>query len=226
MKLSLCLTTYNRYEMLLEAFSQVIDHERLDEIIIVDDCSHPRYFNKIRDLPRFNPKIKVFRQLENRGMSRNKADAISYASNEWVIIFDSDNIMKPDYLEAIPLDLVSNTIYCPCFASPNFDYRSLSRQVINRHNINIEDNTTNMLMNTCNYVVPKDQYLEVYEENQEMRATDTIWFNYLWLKANNDFFVMPGCEYDHRVHEGSGFLQEAEYNMRQAEKIRQLIRKL
>src|ERR1051325_1420638 len=99
MNLSLCITTYNRLELLKESYAQVIDDPRISEIIIVDDCStEPGIKEKVNSLA--GGKVKVFHQAQNRGMSRNKADAISYASNEWCIIFDSDNVIGPDYLDA------------------------------------------------------------------------------------------------------------------------------
>lgn len=229
MNISLCITTYNRYELLLESFSKVIDNPRITEIIIVDDCSEEKYWKKIKDLPKFNPKIKVFRQVANRGMSRNKADAIAYAENQWCIIFDSDNVIDDRYIDAIPEKLLPYVIYCPAFAEPTFDYRKWESMSLGRHNapfhIKYDDNF-NMLMNTCNYLVNKTEYLKLYEENASMKGTDTIWFNYLWIKAGSYFSVLPGCHYYHRVHEGSGFMQDVNYNMTQAEYVRKLISQL
>lgn len=228
MNLSLCITVYNRYELLLESFSQVLTNDRITEIVIVDDCSEEKYWKQISQLPKYNDKIKVFRQLQNRGMSRNKADAISYASNEWCILFDSDNVIDSRYIDAIPLHLKPDTIYCPTFAWPSFDYQVYGGRSYGKTEarINILQDAFNLAMNTCNYVVNREAYLSVYKENPAMKGTDTLWFNWLWLQSNGFFNFMPDCTYFHRVHDGSGFMQDVKYNMQQGAILRKLISEL
>lgn len=247
MKLSLCITTYNRYELLKESYAQVIDDPRISEIIIVDDCSsEPGIKEKVNSLA--GGKVKVFHQAQNRGMSRNKADAISYASNEWCIIFDSDNVIGPDYLDAFDSFAIDgdglNTfkriadikrfIFCPEFAKPEFDYREFkcgNGSCGIRSGIygapecafEIRNDSFNCLMNTCNYIVNRDFYLKTYEFNQSHVASDTIWHNYNHLKAGGLFVVLPGMQYYHRVHKGSGFLQGVGHNMRMQAEVRKMI---
>jgi glycosyltransferase involved in cell wall biosynthesis len=251
MKLSLCITTYNRFELLKESYAQVIDDPRISEIIIVDDCStEPGIKERVNGLA--GGKVKVYHQGQNRGMSRNKADAISYASNEWCIIFDSDNVIGKDYLDAfynlfIEGDLdkgmwntlapISKFIFCPDFAKPEFDYREFK---IGNGGIGIrtgiyakresaheiKNDRYNCLMNTCNYIVHRDNYLATYSFNPDHIASDTIWFNYNHLKNGGLFCVVPGMQYYHRVHKGSGFLQGVDHNMRMQAEVRKMIMEL
>lgn len=228
MKLTLAITTHNRYEMLLESFSGVIDDPRIDEILIMDDCSDEVYWNKIKELPKFNQKIKVVRQAQNRGMSVNKRDAVFHSRNEWVILFDSDNIIGRDYLDALSgVMWFSDIIYCPSFAKPQFDYRKYELLTFDKyHKPDLSDPMLNCLFNTCNYVVSREKYLETWQENNQVGCADTIWFNYLWLKSGYKFHVVPNMHYHHRVHPGSGFLQDVDYNMKKAEEIKKLIMEL
>lgn len=229
MKLTLALTVWNRYEMLLESFAQVIDDDRIDEILIMDDCSSIEYWNKIKELPKFNPKIKVVRQLTNQGMSRNKRDAIFNSKNEWVLLGDSDNIFGKDYLDALDKHILSdrqaNIIFAPGFAKPNFDYRKYKNHFLKAKEIKIFIHQPEMscFLNTCNYVVNRERYLKVWEENRQVISSDTIWFNYLWLKSGGCFIVSEDMQYNHRVHNGSAFLQDVDYNMKKAEEIKKLI---
>ncbi len=232
MKLSLCITTYNRSDLTFQAFKKVLDDDRISEIIIVDDCSEDSHFQLLK-AKCFHPKITLHRNVVNLGMSRNKAKAISLANNEWCIIFDSDNVIDPvDYVDAFykftagrPFFL---SIYCPDFAKPNFNYQKYSGQLFDQHSAKklVSDNVGNMLMNTCNYIVHRDLYRDAYRFNPDHKGSDTVWFNYTWLKTGGMFQVVPGMQYNHLVHDQSGFMQDANYNMAQAEKVRKLIMQL
>lgn len=230
MKLSLCITTYNRFDFLKDSYAQVIDDPRISEIIIVDDCStEPGIKEKVNSLA--GGKVKVFHQVENRGMSRNKCDAIAYASNPWAIIFDSDNIIGPDYLNAFWKEFDKaepggwSVIFCPDFARPTFDYRAYSNLLIGKSNAKkyIIQDDFNCLMNTANYVVNRDYYLKTYQYNPQHIASDTIWHNYNHLKAGGVFSVVTGMQYEHRVHSGSGFLHGVDHNMRMQAQVRKMI---
>lgn len=230
MKLSLAITTYMRYEMTVESFAQVIDDPRIDDILILDDASTDGSYEKLKKHLEGNEKVRVIRQAQNRNMSLNKRDAIALSKNDWVIIFDSDNIISPKYLDAFygqierdgrPLDFC---IYIPDFAKPQFDYRKFAGMtygVMKRPPVH--DSMGNCMMNTANYIVNRQEYVKHYQYNAEHICSDTIWFNYNWWKAGNTFYVVPGMEYEHRVHPGSGFLQDAAYNMRKAEEVKKLI---
>lgn len=228
MNLTFAVTVFNRYEFLLESFAGIINDDRIDEILVMDDCSEDKYWKKIQQLPKFNPKIKVVRQTQNRGMSENKRDAVFNSKNQWVILADSDNVFKSNYIDAFLKlhKLAPHVIYCPSFAAPNFDYRKYQGNIYFKSSsfqLLLQETEFSCLMNTCNYIVNKDAYLSVWQHNKEMIASDTIWFNYLWLKAGNAFFVVPEMEYQHRVHKGSGFLEQMEYNMAKADEVKKLI---
>lgn len=221
-KLSLALTTYNRYQSTVQAISQVLNDPRITDIVILDDCSTDGSYELLGEYYAGTLKVRVLQQPKNVGMSLNKRDAIYYANNDWVIIFDSDNIIGPEYIDAFykraaALSHSSKTIYCPDFAKPNFNYHAFASYYVSvsldNHSSVIQTSMGNCLFNTCNYVVNRHQYLACYSHNPAHYASDTIWFNYLWLKAGNSFFVVPGMEYEHKVHADSGFMKHVEYNM-------------
>lgn len=251
MNLSLCITTYNRYELTVESFNKVINDPRINDIVILDDASTDFSAAKLGRHFQSYPNIRVIKQACNRGMSQNKRDAIAYARNEWVIIFDSDNIIGPDYLDAFGdytgyfdgkltstrLNDIEKFIFCPDFAQPNFDYREFNSNaqgntfrsgIYHAHDCaeRITNNNFNCLMNTCNYIVNRNFYLQVYQHNPEHVASDTIWHAYNHLKAGGVFCMVPGMQYFHRVHDNSGFKQGIEYNMAKAEEVRRLIQQL
>jgi hypothetical protein len=61
------------------------------------------------------------------------------------------------------------------------------------------------MLNAMNFFVNRDEYLRVFDTTKEEPWTaDSIYFNYLWLKAGNKIYVTPGMQYDHRVNDHAG----------------------
>jgi len=65
--LSLCITNHNRDLMLFESFEQVLDDDRVSEIVIVDDKSKSIHWEKVRSYCKDKPKIKLFQNRNNLG---------------------------------------------------------------------------------------------------------------------------------------------------------------
>jgi len=218
MKLSICIPTYERYEMLFQSFEQVYDDPRIDEIVIVDDCSTDEIFEKIRKRSFELPKIKLYRNANNRDCYYNKYTALSFASNDWCILLDSDNIIDKTYLDALGfLDLRAfvddvyaldkSVAYMPSFARPLFDYTHMAGWLITKENVasmmNIKMFDT--MLNCMNYVVNRHEYIRVWQSDINPHTADSILQNYNWFAAGNSMLVVPHMQYFHRVHEGSHY---------------------
>lgn len=198
--------------MLFESFAQVIDDDRISEIVIVDDYSEYLTYEEIVIKFEHNPKVKVFRNERNLDCYRNKREAVSRAMNEWVILLDSDNVITPDYLDALPtywLDAyASKTIFQPSFAMPHFDFRRAEGKSIIKANVNafLSDGPYfETMLNAMNFVVNRDEYLRVWDGLVDPVTSDSLYFNYKWLEAGNSIYVVPGMHYQHRVHDGSHY---------------------
>ncbi len=234
-KITLAITNYQRTDLLLKSFAKVLNDERISEIVISDDCSltgnREMAIKMIRDYCGDCPKINFYINPQNLGMSRNKAKAVELASNDYCIIFDSDNVMETPYLDALyAAKWEPDTILMPSYAKPRFNYRNFSNLTFKRGNVKrylkpqyFHHEMFNCLLNTGNYFVHRKTYLEVYEYNPAIKGVDAIWFNYLWLKAGKSFHVVPGMEYDHLVWDGSGWLKDADENLKKGEEIKKLI---
>jgi glycosyltransferase involved in cell wall biosynthesis len=225
MNLSLCITTFNRFTYLRESFAQVINHPRITEIILMDDCSDLEIFKQVEALKALSPKIKVYRQARNRGMAYNKYSAVGYASNDFCILFDSDNTLTNEYVDKIPETMRDETIYCPDWAMPQFDYRKFAGMTYGKRALSnfINKPMFEQHLNTCNYVVPAERYCQVFQEDATVKETDTVHFAYLWLKAGFKFHVVAGMRYSHLVHAESGWLKNADYNIRKGHETLKLI---
>lgn len=204
--ISLCLTNYNRTDLLYDSFHQVIDDPRISEIIISDDCSQIELYNTVTWQFKSSPKVKIHRNEKNLDCYLNKKAAIELASNDWVIIFDSDNLLTKEYINRIETlitaGLNDKTIYQPEFAKPHFNFTHLSGKLLNSGNISgwMDMGNTSTMLNAMNYFVNRSEYLRVFDSSIDPVTSDSIYQNYNWLAAGNSIYVVPGLEYDHRVH--------------------------
>src|SRR5688500_10472302 len=98
-KISLCITNFDRFAMTLDSFREVVDDQRINEIVISDDRSQGVIYYGLESYVKRWDKVKIWRNEKNLGCYRNKREAISKSSNEFVIIFDSDNILTTEYLD-------------------------------------------------------------------------------------------------------------------------------
>lgn len=207
-KVSICIPTYNRFEMTMEAIQHVYHDERVGEVIIVDDCSNMDVYMKLVMAADAAPKIKLFRNEKNLDCYLNKREAVSFASNDFVCLWDSDNIFTTEYLDRIySYDWSPGVIFQPSFASPHFDYTRYERLVITKNNVAsyMQKPLFPTLLNTCNFFVNRDEYLSVFDDKVEPVTSDSIYFNYCWIAAGNSIFVVPNLSYTHRVHSQSHY---------------------
>lgn len=212
MQISLCLTNYNRFALLLKSFEQVLNDDRISEIIISDDNSEQMLFEQLRLAVLPYPKIKLHRNIRRLGVYANKHKSVAHATNEWVIIFDSDNVISKEYIDKLyDVKWNSKTILAPDFAEPSFDYRKFASTTYNKLNVGryATQPKFDALLNTMNYFINRDAYLSVYQSKPDINGADSIYFNYLWLLSGNDIHVLRGLRYFHRVHDDSYYISVA-----------------
>lgn len=233
-KISLCITNYNRSSYLFKSFEQVIEDERIHEVVVVDDCSEIGIYKTVEEMCKYHPKIKLFRNQSNAGVYKNKKIAVSLAESEYCIVFDSDNIISSDYLDKVySVAWEPKTIFAPDFAEPVFDYRKYSSLTLNRTNAGryAFQPQFDCLLNTMNYFVHRDTYLQVWKPKRDIKGADSIWFNYLWLSAGNEIHVLQGLRYYHRTdhngqEHGSNFLNHARESTPVCKEIERMIQSM
>ena len=204
-KISLCVPTWNRFEFTIKCFEQVLHDERIKEIVISDDNSTDGSYEALCEYYLSNDKVFVFQNYDRLKVHGNKMRSIVNASSDWCILFDSDNIITPAYLDKIyEQNWHNDTILQPSFAKPHFDYRSLVG-LYNAENTkhHIHRPLFDCMLNTQNFFVNRHFYLKVWEEQLDINGADSIFFNYLWLKNGGKINLVEGLEYEHIVHKGS-----------------------
>jgi glycosyltransferase involved in cell wall biosynthesis len=228
-KISLCLTNFNRHDSLIQSFEQVINDERIGEIIISDDCSDRPIYDSLLEIYGSHKKVKLHRNDVNIGMSLNKAKSVGLSTYDWCILLDSDNVIDSHYIDCLyelP-EWEESTIYQPIFAYPNFNFNDYSGMTvdknINKEILKSEPPMYMCFLNACNYFVNKKTYLSTYEHNPTVKEVDTMWHNYNHFKNEGKFYFVPKMQYIHTVHDGSGWLQNASENMKKSEEIKKMM---
>lgn len=208
--ITLCLTHYNRFEMLCEAISQVKDDKRIDQIVISDDCSTDGSYEKLVDTFGYQLKFRIYRNKHNLDCYANKYAAVEKAvPGSWVILLDSDNTISKNYIDTIvnQKPWFKCTAFLPVFAQPHFDYRAFSGVHIDKKNVAryMDKPSFSTALNTANHFFNRDEYLRVFDGSVDPNTNDSLYQNYRWLEKGNSLFFVPGLQYFHRVHPGSHF---------------------
>lgn len=233
--ISLAITTYHRcYDDIVNSFIAAVDEPGIiNEIIIVDDHSPMHVYADICSGIRNSGaakkvNIQLHRNDINLGMAANKIKAIKLCKNDHVIIFDSDNTITKEYIHACTdyAHKENSTIYCPGFARPHFDYRHFDEITYLNVASLVNQPKFDCLINTCNYMVPRHEFTKICYPEARIDAADSAMFFYQWLKAGNKFKVIHEMQYEHKVHDGSGFLSNVHKNMDDVRKIIEKIKNL
>lgn len=208
-KITLAITTFNRYKETLESFVQVANDDRISEIVIVDDASDIAIYKQLERAVSFSPKVSLYRNEVNLDCYQNKRQAVSLATNEWVIIFDSDNQITTDYIDKLySISKWDNkTAYMPSWAQPLFDYRPYQGLTLSSKNIAawIDKPMLETCCNCMNYFVNRYEYLEVWKGDINPHTYDSLYQNYNWFAAGNKMYIVPDMFYTHVVHNQSHY---------------------
>jgi glycosyltransferase involved in cell wall biosynthesis len=207
-QLTIAIPNYNRTDLLLESFMQVYDDPRVKEIVISDDHSDIAMYNQLVELFEMMPKVRMKRNEKNVDCYANKMEAVKMAETEYVILFDSDNVLTKWYLNKIyEYEWKPQVILTPSFAEPHFDFRAYEGTMLCKVNIAsfIDKPMLEVCLNACNYFVCRDSYLQIWDPSQNPVTSDSILMATLWMKNNWMIYIVPGLTYHHRVHNGSHY---------------------
>lgn len=235
MQVSLALTHYNRFDLLLWCIEQVKDDPRIGEIVISDDCSTDGSYELLQKRFQQDHKVKLFQNETNLDCYANKRAAVERCSNEWVILFDSDNVLGKDYLDQLYSieKWDSNVVYCPDYAMPHFNYTPWVG-TIRKENVAswmampTPRGTSSFCtaLNTANYFVSRADYLSVWDGSVNPHTADSIFQIYNWLRSGRSVQIVPWLRYFHRVHDGSHYKQNHKKTGSFAQEVEQKLRQL
>lgn len=227
-QISLCIPTYERPEMTVNAFKMVHDRPEIAEVIIVDDASCEDTYKTLELMCQFYPKVVLLRNQNNLDCFLNKRKTISFSSTDYAILLDSDNEIDNDYIDKIyEQQWEPKTFLMPSFAYPNFCYEEFEGLTVTKENVAAFMNRPlfRVMLNCANYFVHCETYLDAADISHNPNTADSIYVNYNHLRNGGKIKVVPGMSYNHLVHPNShyatrnhltgDFLNKIENNLRE-----------
>ncbi len=94
------MPNYNKEEFIAESVNSIFRQTNPNwELIIVDDCSTDNSIKIVSSMSSTNDKVKLIINSENRGANYCRNIGIKNSSFDWVMFFDSDDILSKDCLK-------------------------------------------------------------------------------------------------------------------------------
>jgi glycosyltransferase involved in cell wall biosynthesis len=126
-KISICIPTYNRIQLLSEAIASVLNQtETRFELIICDDGSTDGTADRMAELLALgDARIHYIRHAQNIGKSNNMRSGFEAASGDYFIKFDDDDRLTPAFLA---------TAVAILEAHPEVDFVGTDHWIIDIHN--------------------------------------------------------------------------------------------
>lgn len=110
-KFSILVAHYNNYNYFTECYDSILKQTYQEyEIVLVDDCSTDDSYQKIIELTKDNPKVKIFRNEGNSGVGLTKKRCIDLASGEICGFVDPDDTLTENALQVIVENYTENNI--------------------------------------------------------------------------------------------------------------------
>lgn len=197
---SLGITTHNRIVEVVRLITSVYYLPEIAEIVIVDDCSDD--YEKLLNYTHFK-KVKLYRNERNLGCYLNKLEVIKKCTQPHILLIDSDNVIDKHYVKKCIENIDGKSIIAPSKALPNFDYTSLigtlDKSILNQARTN---STVDCLLNTCNYCLPREEFLEFMKKldtETNWKGVDSMYMSVEWLKSGRKIKVIEGMEYQHDI---------------------------
>lgn len=127
---SVAMATYNGEKYIKEQLDSILHQtQKVDEIIICDDCSRDRTIEIIKECKQNNTHIKLYQNKANLGYKENFKKAMSLCEGDFVFLCDQDDIWKKDKVELM-LEKMNKNSQIKVLAS-SFSYINQNSQLIN-----------------------------------------------------------------------------------------------
>lgn len=109
MTTSVLIAHFNNHIFFKDCYLSLLQQTYGDfEIVILDDCSNMESFKAIVELTENNPKVRIFRNSQNRGVGYTKKKLLELAHGEFLAFIDPDDAITANALQSCVKNLQEN----------------------------------------------------------------------------------------------------------------------
>lgn len=131
---TVCITTYNRSNLLPSTLDSVLEQTYKDlEIIIVDDCSNDNTEEVVNKYKQADSRIRYIKHNTNKGLAAARNTAIFNAKGKYFTFCDDDDVWKENFVEElVKLAETYNEKFCFCCGNIYLDTNKNEIEIIPR----------------------------------------------------------------------------------------------
>ena len=98
-EVSVLVPVYNVEQYLAECLDSILEQPGVDlEVVCIDDCGTDNSIEILKEYQARDSRIRLVSHTENRGLSAARNTGIENAKGEYILLLDSDDLLKPDCL--------------------------------------------------------------------------------------------------------------------------------
>ncbi|HIX81929.1 MAG TPA: glycosyltransferase [Candidatus Erysipelatoclostridium merdavium] len=203
-KISVAMATFNGQDYIKDQLNSIISQDKkVDEIIIVDDCSSDDTVKISKEILK-NSKIdyKVIINSENKGVFYTFYQAIKYCTGELVFLSDQDDVWKKNKVKKILQKFKDDSEICLVFSNSLIFEKKIKKNnelmfnLLNfdakpdRYNENLMNELIERPVVTGMTIALKRELLPNYEKIDFMLHDEWLVWNYL-VKGKVDWINEP-----------------------------------
>lgn len=137
-KLSFCIATRNRAELIRETLTNILSQATPEcEIVVVDGASTDDTEDVVKGFVESHENVRYFKQEKNGGVDQDFDRAVEFARGEYCWLMPDDDLLKPDAVRLV-LDALMRDYSLIVMDTDHFDAKNLN--IINSTMLKTKDN--------------------------------------------------------------------------------------
>lgn len=186
---SIITSYYNSDKYLLQTINCVLNQtfQSWEWIIVDDGSTDKKAVEYLEEVKKIDSRIRIYHK-KNEGLAKGRDYAIKYATTQYILPLDADDLIEPTYIETLYWTLETNKNAAWAFTnSVGFGkYRYLSDIKFDSEKMKKENHIT------ATSLIRKEKILELGGYGQAQRYVNEDWHLWLRMLANNQFPVQVG----------------------------------
>ena len=178
--ITIIIPTYNRASIITSTLNSVLNQEYRDwECFVVDDYSTDNTKNVVRQYVEKDNRFHYLNNNRKKGAQGARNTGLYHSNSEWVIFFDSDNLMHPDFLLKLTARIEDNVDVIQSFSNVIDIHTKEKKKIFNWRNYGeIHDKLFNLqtYVDFNQAIIRKNKLLEISgldEDCPSMQEWDT-----------------------------------------------------